>query len=372
MPHVPALGRRPLLGLAALGLLPLPARAAEPAMTRREIGVGLYELAHSARQKAVFVAASGGFGENAVDSRVLRLDPATLAVQAEIPLTLKGFGVALDDEAGRLYIGHSTEAAVSVVDIAGNRLLGTLRLAEKLRGADGKESAPYSLRELRLDATGATLYIPGFSTENSVLYVVDAKAMTLKGTVTGMGPGAIGIAIDSVHQRVFLSSLLGRLYTVDAKAMTLARDVAAGGLEQPMNLEFDAANGQLLAVDQGLEGMPGYQAKMQPGFTSKHPGNRVARLDPADGRLVAEAPAPKGPISLLLDAPGGRLFVASREAGAIAVLDAATFASRATIALPTHPNSLAFDAAGQLLYVSVKNGRDMPRNSAESVARIAF
>ncbi|ONG58655.1 transcriptional initiation protein Tat [Pseudoroseomonas deserti] len=372
MPTVPALGRRPLLGLAGLGLLAVPARAAEPAVTRREIGVGLYELAYSARQKAVFVAASGGFGENSVDSRVLRLDPATLAVQAEIPLPLKGFGVALDEASGRLYVGHSTEASVSVIDIAANKLVGTLRLAEKVRAADGKESAPYSLRELRLDATGATLYIPGFSTENSVLYVVDAKAMTLKGTVTGMGPGAIGIAVDSANQRVFLSSLLGRLYTVDAKAVTLAKDVAAGGLEQPMNLEFDAATGQVLAVDQGLESMPGYQAKMQPGFTSKHPGNRVARIDPADGRLVAEGPAPKGPLSLLLDEAGGRVFVASREDGAIAVLDARTLASRATVALPKHPNSLAFDAAGKMLYVSVKNGRDVPRNSAESVARIAF
>ncbi|WP_159993199.1 YncE family protein [Roseomonas sp. 18066] len=372
MPHAPVLGRRPLLGLAALGLLAIPARAAEPAVTRKEVGVGLYELAVSAAQKAVFVASSGGFGENSVDGRVLRLDAATLEVQAEIALPLKGFGVALDEAAGRLYVGHSTEAAISVIDIAANKLVGTLRLAEKVSGPDSKERAPYSLRELRLDASGTTLYIPGFSTENSVLYVVDAKALTLKGTVTGMGPGVIGIAVDSASQRVFLSSLLGRLYTVDAKAMTVAREVAAGGLEQPMNLEFDAASGQVLAVDQGLESMPGYQAKMQADFTSKHPGNRVGRIDPADGRLVAEGVAPKGPLSLLLDAAGGRVFVASREDGAIAVLDAATLANRATIALPKHPNSLAFDAAGKLLYVSVKNGREAPRNSAESVARIAF
>ena len=96
-----------------------PDQAVQAAQIQRvAVAPSLYELAYSARQNAVFVASSGGFGDGAGPSKLLRLDPATLAVQAETVLPLRGFGEVLDDAANRLYVGNTTEGSVTVVDTA--------------------------------------------------------------------------------------------------------------------------------------------------------------------------------------------------------------------------------------------------------------
>jgi YVTN family beta-propeller protein len=371
----PAIARRPLLSLLAAGLVAgtsRGARAADAQVQRAELAPALYEIAYSAGQNAVFVASAGGFGEGAAPSKVLRLDPRTLAVQAEIALPHKGFGVTLDDANGRLYVGHSLDAAISAIDIAANRVVGTVRLAEKVRGEDGKEAYPYSLRELQLDAAGEKVFAPGLGLKDSVLYAVDARAMKLEKAITGIGPGATGIAMDTGKGRIFVSTLVGRLFIVDARTPAVVSDVEAGGAEQPLNLAFDAAGNRLLAVDQGLDSMPAFQARMAPGFTSKTPGNRVVALNPETGALLQQAPTGKGPVTLKLDAGRKRLYVTNREEGSVTVLDTASYTTMATVPMATHPNSLALDERNNVLYVTVKNARGATRGANESVARIAF
>ena len=72
-----------------------PATSATTAVQRQAVAKGLYELAYSPKQNAVFVASSGGFGDDAGPAQVLRLNPATLAVETRIPLERKAFGVVL-------------------------------------------------------------------------------------------------------------------------------------------------------------------------------------------------------------------------------------------------------------------------------------
>jgi DNA-binding beta-propeller fold protein YncE len=369
------LARRPMLSWMAAGITAAairPAQAAEPSLLRMEPAPALYELVHSRSQNALFVASAGGFGDGAAPSKLLRLDPATLALQAEIALPHRGFGVTLDDAAGRLYVGHSLDAAISAVDIASNRVVGTAKLADMVRGEDGRERAPYSLRELQLSADGSRIYAPGLGMTDSVLYAVDTRSMALNKAITGIGPGATGIAMDAAGGRVFVSTLLGRLVTVDVRTEAVVREVAAGGAEQPLNLAFDTTTNRVLAVDQGLESMPAFQAKMQPGFTSRTPGNRIVALDPETGRLLQAAPAGQGPVALRLDAERKRLYVTNREGAALIVLDAGSFATLATVPLAAHPNSLALDEQTGTLYVTVKNGRDAPKGAKEAVVRIAF
>lgn len=134
-------------------------------VSRQVLATALYELAYSARQDAVFVASAGGFGPDAPASGVLRLDPGTLAVQAKIVLERKGFGIALDDAANRLYVGNALDASITVIDTAANKVVGVVQLAQKARttGQDGKEVEryPHNFRELVLDRAGQRLYAPG-------------------------------------------------------------------------------------------------------------------------------------------------------------------------------------------------------------------
>lgn len=365
--------RRQALALAGAALFSLPATRAARALSlqaRQDIAPHLYEIEYSARQNAAFVASAGGFGPKAPQSRVVRLDPATLAVRAEIALPFPGFGLALDEAGGRLYVGHALDAAVSIIDIAENRLLATIRLAEKLRKPDGKEAAPYGLRRLALDPARGRLYLPGLGLKDGVLYVMDTRKQELLKTVPGIGPAAAGIALEPSGDRIFVSTLAGQLVTVDAESLAVTRQVAAGGAEQPLKLAWDPAGNRLLAIDQGLEGIRKMQAQHIPGFVSRNPGNRVVALNPETGALLAEGPVPDGPVALLPDPARGLLHVASRGSGMLSTLALDTLARRAEMALPVHPNSLAL--AGEALLVTVKVEGKPGSAEPEAVARVAL
>lgn len=348
---------------------------AAAAIQRQDLAPGLYELAYSARQNAVFVAATGGFGDNAEKPRVLRLDPQTLAVQAEIALPTRGFGVVLDDEAGRLYVGHTIDAAVSVVDIGANRVISTVKLADKVKSKapDGREveRAPHNFRELVLDKANHRLYLPGLSLAgDGALYVVDTQSLRLEKVVPGLGRGATGIALDARGNRLFVSNLMGQIAVVDTVGLVVSRTFDSGG-DQPLNLVYDALTNRLFATDQGLPSIQELRKKEQADYVPR-PGNRVLVLDADTGKSVATLQAGEGPVALTLDAARQRLYVTNRGSGSVSVFDSTRYQALQTIALPTHPNSLALDAARNVLYVSVKNGRDAAQGSQESVARIAF
>lgn len=344
---------------------------AQAARTQRAaIAPALYELVYSARQDAVFVASAGGFGPGAPQSKLLRLDPRTLAVQGEIALERKGFGLALDDAANRVYIGNTTDASITVVDVAANKVIATIQLAQKAKGADGKEAYPHHLRELVLDPANHRLYAPGLSSAGSALYVVDTRTLALEKVIPGFGQVATGVALDVAGQRLFVSNLRGGLFEVDTRTLAIRRNHAVGA-DQMLNLAYDAQGQRLFAVDQGLASISERREKAEPGFKAT-PGNRVVVLDPTDARIIASLPTGDGPIAPLLDLPRQRLYVTNRGAGTVTVFDSASYRLLQTIALPTHPNSLALDARNNVLYVSVKNGGGDEKGGKESVVRIAF
>ena len=348
-----------------------PYQAVQAAQIRRAaVAPSLYELAYSARQHAVFVASSGGFGDGAGPSKVLRLDPGTLAVQAEIALPLRGFGVVLDDAANRLYVGNTTEGSVTVVDTASNQVVKTVALMEKIKGTDGKQKFPHHLRELVLDPVNGRLYAPGLSADGSALYVMNTRTLALDKVVPGLGAVATGIALDAASNRLFVSNLRGGLVEIDTRTLAIAKRHTPGA-DQVLNLAYDAQARRLYGTDQGLTSISERRQKAEPGFVPT-PGNRVVVLDATTARITASLPTGEGPIAPLLDAPRQRLYVSNRGGGSVSVFDTASQKLLQTIALPSHPNSLALDGRNNVLYVTVKNGRNDAKGSHESVVRIGL
>ena len=358
------------------------AAAAQPAtkqageIRRQALAQGLYEIAYSARQDAVFVASAGGRGEGAAPSKILRLHPETLAVQAEIPLERKGFGIALDDAGNRLYVGNTNDGSVTAIDTATNRVVGVVQLTEKakVKGPDGKEVErfPYNFREIAVDPANHRLYMPGLRAQDSALFVVDTRALKLEKIVPGFGFMATGVALDAQGGKLYVSNLQGQVFTVDTRTLAATQAEAPG--DQLINLAVAPSAQRLLATDQGLPNLDGMRAK-QPALASyqqRGKGNQVLVLNPADGKLVASLPTGAGPLAMLVDEPRQRLYVTSRNAGTVSVFDTRTNALLQTIALPTYPNSLALDPRRNALYVTVKNGQSDPKGSNESVARIQF
>lgn len=338
---------------------------------RQAVGQGLYEIAYSPRQHALYVAAAGGFGVDAAKPEVLRLNPDTLAVQASIALERKGFGIALDDEAGRLYVGNARDASITVIDTASGTVTGIIQLAQQVTDKEGKTRYPHGFRELVLDKANHRLYAPGLDMRDSALYVVDTRTLQVQSVLPGFGAGATGITLDAAKGKLYVSNLQGQLFIVDTATLQVGKPIEIQA-DQPLNLVFDTKRQRLLATDQGMARITEMRKKQQPDFQSRGPGNRVVILDPANGNLLGSIPTGNGPVALMLDEARDRLYVTNREAGTVTIFDAGSHALLDTVSLPRHPNSLALEPKRGTVFVTVKNGRDAEKGSPESVARLQY
>jgi len=379
------------LSLAVLAGLGLAACTSEPSsnmpppepytpvsaeqVTRTELAPALYELAYSRRQNAVFVISSGGWGDEAPPSYVFKLDPVTLAVQAQVELPLRGFGTILDDATDTLYIGTQDAALIAFdtarLEVRGNLQLSTEKVTDE-RG--GGERYAYNLRELLLDAAHHRLYVPGLAFAGSVLFVVDTNAFTLEKTIPGLGAVATGVALDAEQGRVFVADFTGNISTIDTGTLEIVNRFDSGA-DQPLNLALDVPGKRLFATDQGMQMVTGMQQQLIPGFQSRGPGHRVIVRHPDDGAVLGEFATGEGPIAILPDWTRQRLYVTNREAGTVSVFDSRDYSLLDTIELPVHPNSLALDADNDVLYLSIKNPMPVgPEDmlKPESVARIEF
>ena len=369
----------PRVGVAQVTAAPAASKASLPTPTvRREaLAQGLYELAYSARQDTLFVASAGGRGEGAAPSRILRLDPTTLAVRGETVLDRKGFGLVLDDAADRLYIGNTMDGSITVLDTTSGKVISTVQLLDKVSstGPDGKtvERYPHNFREMVVDTRQQRLFAPGLGLEGSALYVVNTRTLKVEKVIPDFGFVATGIALDESAGTVYVSNFQGQLFTVDTATLSVQRKAEVDG-DQLANLVFDPAGGRLLATDQGIAQIDTMRGKA-PGladYRKRGDGNQVVVINPADGKTIAKVPTGEGALAVLLDSQRGRVFVSNRRAGTVTVHDSSDQRLLATIPLASHPNSLALDPKSGVVYVSIKNGEADPKGGNEGVARIAF
>lgn len=398
-------------GIAAAG----PAAIAQPAATRnataafspieagqllrRQFGTDVVELAYSASQQALFVAAPNW--EDEKKSRLLRLDPATLAVTGEVALTGKGFGVALDDAAGRIYLTQAFNGAISVVDIQAMQLVRQVPMMEKVDFAETfKRLAipehrtaallpqlqrmkmavdyPWRLREMVVDRQNERVFAPGLGLGlDSTLVVLNTRTLQAEKIIEGFGYNAVGIALDPQRGRVFVSNMRGQVFVVDARtlAITATLEVEA---DQLLNMVYDPVGNRLIGVDQGIDRDKARLQHLGVEYQRRSAGHRVFVLDADTGATLANLPSAQVPIGLVFDGARQRLYVANRGgvrvkegAGALTVYDMANYVLLQTLALAPHPNSLALDAAGGQLFVSVKNDENNKKaKEEESVVRI--
>ncbi len=376
---------RRLLAAACLACFPLAqamaAAAALPAEqaghaicgiagnTVRDIGAGLYELAYSPRQNLLYAAVSGGFAEEAPPSRIAVLDPETLEEKAGILLPYKAFGLALDDESGRLYVGHSLHGRISVIDTARRRSVGEIVLSQPR--PDGKRYR-HDLRGLLLDPSARRLYAPGLAAGNSVLFVIGLDSLALEKTVHGLGFYPTGMALDDVRGRLFVSTMAGEILVLDTATLKVVRHWKHAGVEQPVSLSYDSGTDRLYVADQGMETIRKWQQRLLPDFTSRHPGNRVAVLDGGSGSLAASVDVGENPLAMWLDPGAQRLYLTERGGGHVAMLDARTLERLEDWSVDGLPNSLAVSPGQGALWISVKNPPGQDKLAEEKLAKICL
>lgn len=366
---------------------------------RQPLASDLVELAYSPQQNAVFVSSPNW--EDEAQSSILRLDPATLAVQQQIPLVGKGFGVALDDAAERMYLTQGFNGSISVVDIAQNRVLKQISVMKKInfertykeKNLSGPRTAflleqlekfkvvedfPYKLREMVVDTKNNRLFAPGLGLGlDSVLFVINTKTLTLEKIMPDFGYNAVGITLDDQNGRLFVSNMRGQVFIVNPATLQIV-DTLEVNADQLLNLVYDAKTNRLFGVDQGIDRDEWRNNHLERTYQRRSPGHRVFVLDADTGKTLADMPTGDVPIGLRHDAQRQRLYVTNRGGvrteegkGTITVYNTANYQLLQTIPLPPHPNSLALDTDKNILYATVKNdGASKKAGLQESVVRI--
>lgn len=345
----PRLRRSLLLGSLLLAGT-FHAQASEE-MLRKPVGKGAYEMAWSQQDSALWVATSQS-RKTDKGGVVYRLDPLSLDVTLAVHNDLKPFGAAINSRTQTLWVGNTTNGAVTAIDAKTGDVKGRLVLDDRKRSETVRPLQP---RELVVDETTNTVYISGIGNE-SVIWAVNGETMTLKYTITGTGKFSTGLAIDAAAKRLYTTNGDGELLTIDTASHKIVarKKLQDDGKEHfYLNLSLDTAGHRAFITD------------------SKAP--EVLVVDLRNGAVLQKIAAPES-LAVLFNPTRNEAYVTHRQAGKVSVIDGKTYKVVKTFDTPTHPNSLALSADGQTLYVSVKQAASKEKEATEpdDIIRIAL
>ncbi len=313
------------------------------------VGKGVYELAVSPKDNALFVAtAQNSSGDGGT---VFRLDPAKLAVQQSINTDLKSFGAAINPQTNVLYIGNTVNGSVTAIDASSGKVLNTLVLDSRKRSETVRPLQP---RQVAVDAKTNRVYITGLGPQ-SVVWVVDGSTLKLVSTIPNTGKMGTGLAVDSDAQKVYVTNGDGELVTINART---------NAIEKKQNIDGDKEHFFLnIALD----------TRGQRAFLTDSKQAQVLVVDLRNQQVIQRIDVPES-LAVLFNGDRDELYVTHRKAGEVSIIDASSYKVKRTVKTPALPNSLALSADGKVLYVSVKQpgSRKAPPKNPDSVMRIAL
>lgn len=313
------------------------------------VGKGVYELAVSPKDNALFVATAQN---SSVDGgTVFRLDPATLAVQQSINTELKSFGAAINPQTNVLYIGNTVNGSVTAIDASSGKVLNTLVLDSRKRSETVRPLQP---RQVAVDAKTNRVYITGLGPQ-SVVWVVDGSTLKLVSTIPNTGKMGTGLAVDSDAQKVYVTNGDGELVTINARTNAIEKKQKIDGDKEHFFLN--------IALD----------TRGQRAFLTDSKQAQVLVVDLRNQQVIQRIDVPES-LAVLFNGDRDELYVTHRKAGEVSIIDASSYKVKRTVKTPALPNSLALSADGKVLYVSVKQpgSRKAPPKNPDSVMRIAL
>lgn len=313
------------------------------------VGKGVYELAVSPKDNALFVAtAQNSSGDGGT---VFRLDPATLAVQQSINTELKSFGAAINPQTNVLYIGNTVNGSVTAIDASSGKVLNTLVLDSRKRSETVRPLQP---RQVAVDAKTNRVYITGLGPQ-SVVWVVDGSTLKLVSTIPNTGKMGTGLAVDSDAQKVYVTNGDGELVTINARTNAIEKKQKIDGDKEHFFLN--------IALD----------TRGQRAFLTDSKQAQVLVVDLRNQQVIQRIDVPES-LAVLFNGDRDELNVTHRKAGEVSIIDASSYKVKRTVKTPALPNSLALSADGKVLYVSVKQpgSRKAPPKNPDSVMRIAL
>ncbi|QGU09778.1 hypothetical protein GNG26_05160 [Leclercia sp. J807] len=327
--------------------IPKPAAPAQTNLVKRDLADGLYEMVLSPKEDALYVASSEGF-KDVQGGVVYKLDPATLKTLGRSHTDLKNFALAISPDGKTLYTTNSLDGGISAISTEDGKVKKRLLFTER-----NKEGYPYGARQVLLH--NDLLYIGGVG-DPAVVWVVDAKTLTLKKTIKNAGQWVTGLLWSEQTGRLYVANGGGEILIIDPRSNRIEKRWKPLG-DKPallLNLAEDPATGRLFVTD-----------------NSKAKTTLV--LDIRSGELIKQLDVGDS-LAVKFNAKRNELYITQRESGKLLSLDATTYAVKQSWDLPPNPNSLLLSADGQTLYVTVKQpfNKDHSTNGPDSVVRIAL
>ncbi|MFZ3598529.1 YncE family protein [Streptomyces sp. BH104] len=288
-----------------------PAAAAGSRLKSAPLAPGLYQSAYSERNDALWATSSVGQPPAPVtDSRLVRIDPDTLEVEASFPTpldegdgTVEGaYGIDVDDEHNTVWVTNTRHDSIAVYSQKTGRHLATL---------PGVAHA----REIVVDEQRDTVWATAFGTGSVVAFNTVTYEETRRVTVEGSGP--TGLAVNertgAVHAADFTHDRIIQI----APGCSEPRLLPTG--DGPLSIALSANGRTAYTADQGAGG--------------------VSVVDLRKGAVVRSVATGQGAKSLTAVGRSARVLVVNRLDGSVSVVDTRSGAVEETIgtnALPNH------------------------------------
>ncbi|MFT3690088.1 PQQ-binding-like beta-propeller repeat protein [Paenirhodobacter sp.] len=303
---------------------------------------GLYQVVYSEKNGVLFVTSAVG-RPPVKDSKLLKLDPKTLKVLAEVSPTeapaqgdrpgglFAVYGVAVDDANGTVWVGNSRQNTIAVYNQS------DLSLVKQFPAG----TVPHS-RDIIVDAANGLVYA-GTSVNNQIM-IFDAKTLEQVDTITidskerGGKFGIMSLTFDPAAHT---------LYTVSMTSAELAR----------INLKDKSVD--VLPVPGSVRGSGiAYDPKADRIFVASQGSDNLIAIDGKTGDVVFDTPVGAGPLNALYDAATGTVLVMNRGSDTIASVDAATGKIVANLAVGSFPNHATVTQDGTIYAVNKSRGQD--------------
>lgn len=323
-----------------------PVAPQAPAELKRiELGYGVYELAYSPAKQSVY-AATAQLTKGVTGGVIYQLDPATLAVTGQIHTDLKNFALTTDASGETLFVTNSLDGGLSRIDLRTGKVEKRLKFNEM-----GRDGHPVNPRQVILH--DGMLYVGGVG-DPGVIWVVDAKTLTLKARIPNAGKWVTGLLYSEDTGRLYAANGSGEVLVINPRTRKIEHrwTPGDGGKYLLLNLAEDRANHQLFVTDNS-------EAKT------------VLVFDIRTGKVIKRLPVGDA-LAIKLNTTRNELYITQRETGRLLILDATTYAEKKAYDLKPNPNSLLVSPDGQTLYATVKTpfDKEYMNTAPESVVRI--
>lgn len=310
-------------------------------VTSEKLNPGLYQVAYSPKNEALFVTAAVG-RPPVKESSLMKVDAGSLKIGASItpaadPANDKGqlhavYGVAVDDDAGHVWVTNTRGNTVAVYKQAD---LSLVKQFPNGVAAHARDVVIDEKRDRAYTSSPGHATVGIFDTEK-LAHVADIELKAAKRTREI--PSPMSLALDSAN---------GKLYTVSATTneafvIDLDKQAVERVIDLPGALD---ASGVAVAADEQLL------------FVASQDSDNLLIIDLKDGSVKHNVPVGANALNVLWEPVKKLAWVASRASGTLAVVNAEG-RLLANLEAGTFPNHITTDGKGNVFVVNKAKGKD--------------